>query len=117
MTAPTTIPQHLASRLRELGAHCAFGIVGDFALRLFGELNADDFSVLVTTDEQGAGFAADAFARHPAFGVVRVSTTEFFEANVFAGHRLDDIGAGNKHVRGPPPPGFLRNQAQLMENR
>lgn len=73
MTAPTTIPQHLASRLRELGAHCAFGIVGDFALRLFGELNADDFSVLVTTDEQGAGFAADAFARINGFGVVAVT--------------------------------------------
>jgi indolepyruvate decarboxylase len=73
MTAPTTIPLHLATRLRELGAHCAFGIVGDFALRLFGELNADDFSVLVTTDEQGAGFAADAFARINGFGVVAVT--------------------------------------------
>jgi TPP-dependent 2-oxoacid decarboxylase len=73
MTVSTTIPQHLASRLRELGAHCAFGIVGDFALRLFGELNSEDFSVLVTTDEQGAGFAADAFARINGFGVVAVT--------------------------------------------
>ena len=73
MTVATTIPQHLALRLRELGAHCAFGIVGDFALRLFGELNSQDFSVLVTTDEQGAGFAADAFARINGFGVVAVT--------------------------------------------
>ena len=73
MTEATTIPQHLALRLRELGAHCAFGIVGDFALRLFGELNSEDFSVLVTTDEQGAGFAADAFARINGFGVVAVT--------------------------------------------
>ena len=73
MTAPTSIPLHLATRFGELGAHCAFGIVGDFALRLFGELNADDFSVLVTTDEQGAGFAADAFARINGFGVVAVT--------------------------------------------
>ena len=73
MTVATTIPQHLALRLRELGAHCAFGIVGDFALRLFGELNSEDFSVLVTTDEQGAGFAADAFARINGFGVVAVT--------------------------------------------
>lgn len=73
MTATTTIPSHLASRLRELGANCAFGIVGDFALRLFGELNSQDFKVLVTTDEQGAGFAADAFARIKGFGVVAVT--------------------------------------------
>lgn len=73
MTTSSTIPEHLASRLRELGAQCAFGIVGDFALRLFGELNSEDFSVLVTTDEQGAGFAADTFARINGFGVVAVT--------------------------------------------
>ncbi len=73
MTPSSTIPEHLASRLRELGAQCAFGIVGDFALRLFGELNSEDFSVLVTTDEQGAGFAADTFARINGFGVVAVT--------------------------------------------
>jgi TPP-dependent 2-oxoacid decarboxylase len=73
MATPTSIPQHLALRLRQLGANCAFGIVGDFALRLFGELNSQDFTVLVTTDEQGAGFAADAFARINGFGVVAVT--------------------------------------------
>lgn len=73
MTETTTIPQHLTSRLRELGADCAFGIVGDFALRLFGELNSEEFQVLVTTDEQGAAFAADAFARINGFGVVAVT--------------------------------------------
>lgn len=70
---PTTIARHLTKRLRELEANCAFGIVGDFALRLFGELNSEDFRVLVTTDEQGAGFAADAFARIRGFGVVAVT--------------------------------------------
>jgi TPP-dependent 2-oxoacid decarboxylase len=70
----TTIPRHLASRFRELGAHCAFGIVGDFALRLFGDLDTEEnFKVLVTADEQGAGFAADAFARISGFGVVMVT--------------------------------------------
>ena len=73
MTNTTTIARHLSTRLRELDANCAFGIVGDFALRLFGELNSEDFKVLVTTDEQGAGFAADAFARINGFGVVAVT--------------------------------------------
>ncbi len=66
----TTIPDHLISRFHELGVDNAFGIVGDFALRLFGELSTRGFQVLVTTDEQGAGFAADAYARIRGFGVV-----------------------------------------------
>lgn len=66
----TTIPDHLISRFHELGVDNAFGIVGDFALRLFGELSDRGFPVLVTTDEQGAGFAADAYARIRGFGVV-----------------------------------------------
>ena len=73
MKNTTTIARHLSTRLRELDANCAFGIVGDFALRLFGELNSEDFKVLVTTDEQGAGFAADAFARIRGFGAVAVT--------------------------------------------
>jgi indolepyruvate decarboxylase len=66
----TTIPDHLIKRFHELGVDNAFGIVGDFALRLFGELSTRGFPVLVTTDEQGAGFAADAYARVRGFGVV-----------------------------------------------
>ncbi|MDA7641088.1 thiamine pyrophosphate-binding protein [Opitutaceae bacterium] len=66
----TTIPDHLIRRFREVAVEQAFGIVGDFALRLFSELSNRGFSVLVTTDEQGAGFAADAYARIRGFGVV-----------------------------------------------
>jgi len=66
----TTIPDHLIRRFHEVAVEQAFGIVGDFALRLFSELSNRGFSVLVTTDEQGAGFAADAYARIRGFGVV-----------------------------------------------
>ncbi len=69
----TTISFHLVSRLRELGVECGFGIVGDFALRLFGALSEDGFPLLITADEQGAGFAADAYARLRGFGVVAVT--------------------------------------------
>ena len=68
-----TIPRYLAKRFRELDVGNAFGIVGDYALRLFSELDSEDFKVLVTTDEQGAAFAADAFARIRGFGVVAVT--------------------------------------------
>ena len=69
----TTIANHLVRRFRELGVHEAFGIVGDFALRMFGALRDEDFHVLVTSDEQGAGFAADAYARIKGFGVVAIT--------------------------------------------
>lgn len=73
MTEPTTIASHLARRFRELGVDCGFGIVGDFALKMFSALDAEGFPILVTTDEQGAGFAADACARLKGFGVVAVT--------------------------------------------
>jgi indolepyruvate decarboxylase len=68
-----TVTSHLARRLKEMGVDEAFGIVGDFALRLFSALGDEGLHVLVTTDEQGAGFAADAYARLRGFGVVAVT--------------------------------------------
>lgn len=73
MPGDLTIPQHLARRLRERGVEFGFGIVGDYALRLFADLEADGFPVKVTADEQGSAFAADAFARLRGLGVVAVT--------------------------------------------
>lgn len=64
-----TIAHHLVQRLRGLGVTEGFGIVGDFVLTLVGAVDAEGFPVLVTADEQGAGFAADAYARVRGFGV------------------------------------------------
>ena len=69
----TTIAEHLARRFQERGAHEGFGIVGDFALKLFARLHEQGFPILVTADEQGAAFAADAFARVRGFGVCAVT--------------------------------------------
>ncbi|MSY41747.1 MAG: alpha-keto acid decarboxylase family protein, partial [Actinobacteria bacterium] len=66
----TTIPAHLARRLAEHGVTVGFGIVGDYALRLFGALADAGLPMLVTADEQGSGFAADAYARLRGLGVV-----------------------------------------------
>jgi indolepyruvate decarboxylase len=73
VSEPTSIAEHLIRRFRELNVSESFGIVGDFALRLFGELTDHGFPVLVTTDEQGAAFAADAYARLNGLGVVAVT--------------------------------------------
>ena len=72
-TRTITVASHLARRFCELGVEQAFGIVGDFALRMFGALHEEGFPILVTADEQGAGFAADAYARLRGFGVVAVT--------------------------------------------
>lgn len=65
----TTIPEFLVRRFKELGVDEGFGIVGDFALRLFDRIVHNDFPILVCADEQGAAFAADAYARLRGFGV------------------------------------------------
>ena len=83
----TTITAHLVRRLRELGVDEGFGIVGDFALRLFGSFESENFPILITADEQGAGFAADAYARLRGLGVVAVTygVGAFKIANATAG--------------------------------
>jgi TPP-dependent 2-oxoacid decarboxylase len=73
VTEHTSIAEHLIHRFHELKVRESFGIVGDFALKLFSELTDHGFPVLVTTDEQGAGFAADAYARLNGFGVVALT--------------------------------------------
>jgi len=65
-----TIARHLTLRLREFGVTDGFGIVGDYVLKFVDSLDKEGFRVLNTTDEQGAGFAADAYARVRGFGAV-----------------------------------------------
>jgi indolepyruvate decarboxylase len=68
-----TIASHLAARLRQRDVDRGFGIVGDYALRLFADMEEVGFPILVTADEQGAAFAADAYARLRGLGVVAVT--------------------------------------------
>jgi len=70
---PLTIPAFLAMRLKQRRVECGFGIVGDYALRLFSDLFDEGFPIHVTEDEQGAAFAADAYARLRGLGVVAVT--------------------------------------------
>jgi TPP-dependent 2-oxoacid decarboxylase len=69
----TTIPKFLLRRLHELNVSEGFGIVGDFALKFFDRMHQLGFQFLVTADEQGAAFAADAYARLKGFGVCAVT--------------------------------------------
>ena len=89
----TTIPDFLIRRFKALGVDEGFGIVGDYALKLFDHLYRGGFPILVTTDEQGAAFAAEAFARIRGFGVCAVtySVGGFKVVNATAGAWAENV--------------------------
>jgi indolepyruvate decarboxylase len=89
----TTIPKFLVKRFKEQGVNEAFGIVGDFALRFFDRMVHENFPIHVTADEQGAAFAADAYARLKGFGVCAVtySVGGFKVVNATAGAWAEQV--------------------------
>jgi TPP-dependent 2-oxoacid decarboxylase len=69
----TTIGGYLIQRLREHGVGHVFGVPGDFVLTFMHEIERSPLRLINTSDEQGAGFAADAYARMTGLGVVCVT--------------------------------------------
>jgi len=67
------IGDYLIRRLREERADHVFGIPGDYVLSFFKKLEASPLALVNTCDEQGAGFAADAYARMRGLGVVCIT--------------------------------------------
>ena len=89
----TTIPEFLIRRFKQLGVDEGFGIVGDYALKLFDRLSHHGFPMLVTADEQGGAFAAEAYARLRGFGVCAVtySVGGFKVVNATAGAWAENV--------------------------
>jgi indolepyruvate decarboxylase len=73
MSKPVTIGQYLISRLHNHGARHVFGIPGDYVLGFYEQVHRSKLRLINTCDEQGAGFAADAYARLRGLGVVCVT--------------------------------------------
>ncbi|MHC4268710.1 MAG: alpha-keto acid decarboxylase family protein [Planctomycetota bacterium] len=73
MNTELTISGYLIQRLHGFGVRHVFGIPGDYALGLFHDLHCSELQVINTCDEQGAGFAADAYARINGMGVVCIT--------------------------------------------
>jgi TPP-dependent 2-oxoacid decarboxylase len=68
------VGSYLIQRLYDLGVRHVFGVPGDFVLGFYHELiQSNKLKVINTCDEQGAGFAADAYARINGLGVVCVT--------------------------------------------
>jgi TPP-dependent 2-oxoacid decarboxylase len=72
--AKESIGDYLIRRLSEEGIGHVFGVPGDFVLGLFKKLEDSPLLEVVNTcDEQGAGFAADAYARLRGLGAVCIT--------------------------------------------
>ena len=68
-----SIGAYLIARLVAHGARHVFGVPGDYVLGFMQALEASPLQLINTCDEQGAGFAADAYARVRGLGVVCVT--------------------------------------------
>lgn len=73
MAGAKTIGDYLIQKLYAHGVRHVFGVPGDYVLSFFHELESSSLQVINTCDEQGAGFAADAYARVKGLGVVCVT--------------------------------------------
>src|SRR6266516_1096470 len=72
MKAPS-IGQYLIDQLYAHGVRHVFGIPGDYVLGFYDLLSKSKLRIINTCDEQGAGFAADAYARVRGLGAVCVT--------------------------------------------
>src|SRR5438045_1193951 len=73
MKTSLTIGGYLIQRLYAHGVRHIFGLPGDYVLGFYDLLSKSKLKLVTTCDEQGAGFAADAYARLRGLGVVCVT--------------------------------------------
>jgi indolepyruvate decarboxylase len=73
MNTAKTIGNYLIDKLLECGVSHVFGVPGDFVLGFNKLLEDSPLEFVNTCDEQGAGFAADAYARLRGLGVVCIT--------------------------------------------
>jgi TPP-dependent 2-oxoacid decarboxylase len=69
----TTVGEYLINQLYSLNVKHIFGIPGDYVLGFYDQLSNSKIKTITTCDEQGAGFAADAYARLNGIGAVCVT--------------------------------------------
>jgi indolepyruvate decarboxylase len=69
-----SIADFLIERLENASVKHIFGVAGDYVINFFGSLEGNDkISIINTADEEGAGFAADCYARVQGIGCVCVT--------------------------------------------
>lgn len=73
MNNTLSIGNYLLKRIQDLNVNHIFGVPGDFVLSFNKLIESSPISFINTCDEQGAGYAADAYARIHGFGVVCIT--------------------------------------------
>src|SRR5437773_3035972 len=73
MKSSPSIGEYLIHRLYAHGVRHVFGIPGDYVLGFYDLVFKSKLRLINTCDEQGAGFAADAYARVRGLGAVCVT--------------------------------------------
>lgn len=73
MKSSKSIGEYLIQQLYSHGVRHVFGIPGDYVLRFYDQFIHSKIAVVNTCDEQGAGFAADAYARVRGLGAVCIT--------------------------------------------
>ena len=73
MKTSLSIGEYLIQRLYAHGVRHVFGLPGDYVLGFYDLLAKSKLAIINTCDEQGAGFAADAYARVRGLGAVCVT--------------------------------------------
>lgn len=73
MKSSPSVGEYLIQRLYAHGVRHVFGIPGDYVLGFYDLLSHSKLRLINTCDEQGAGFAADAYARVRGLGVVCIT--------------------------------------------
>src|SRR5882757_5701647 len=73
MNNSNSIGEYLIQRLHAHGVRHVFGIPGDYVLGFYEMLQQSKLRIINTCDEQGAGFAADAYARLRGLGVICIT--------------------------------------------
>jgi TPP-dependent 2-oxoacid decarboxylase len=73
MKTALSIGEYLIQQLYANGVRHVFGIPGDYVLGFYDQLSKSRLRLINTCDEQGAGFAADAYARVRGLGAVCVT--------------------------------------------
>jgi len=73
MKTSPAIGEYLIQQLYAHGVRHVFGIPGDYVLGFYGQLERSKLRLINTCDEQGAGFAADAYARVRGLGAVCIT--------------------------------------------
>src|SRR5256885_15303782 len=73
MKSSVRIGDYLIQQLQAHGVRHVFGIPGDYVLGFYDQLAHSKLAIINTCDEQGAGFAADAYARVRGLGAVCIT--------------------------------------------